>query len=221
MATGTLVTVGAALLPGRSATKVAPVAALGTQSAEPELTRRVGRGRIAAAVVLGALGVLLTVNGMGHVSGTAGFLEIAAACAVSFLALLALGPLIAPPVIAFYGWLCSAVLRSGATRLAVTNARRNPHRVAATTAALSIGMTVMTIFTVVASSAQASATSALDAHYPFDYSVRAADGRAVPPRIISALAAAPQLDVVAPSYSTPATVDGVPRLTWARSAPAR
>jgi putative ABC transport system permease protein len=89
--------------------------------------------------------------------------------------------------------------------------RRNPHRVAATAAALTIGITLMTVFSVVASSAQASATATMRQHYPFDYTVQAHRGSSqlVPPRILGALSAAPALGLVAPYYQATAQVDHV------------
>jgi putative ABC transport system permease protein len=80
--------------------------------------------------------------------------------------------------------------------------------VAATTAALSIGITLMTLFTVVFSSVQASTDDAVAGHFPFDYIVAASGSQPVPPRIVSALRAAPELGMVADVYSEVAAVDG-------------
>jgi putative ABC transport system permease protein len=208
MAVGMAVTFFAAVLPARSATKVAPVAALGGQ-VEPKVTRTVGWLRLAVGAVFGGGGVLLAYEGTRHVNGSGGFVEIAAGGCVCFVAVLALGPLIAPPVTTLFGWLPGRLFGVPA-RLASANARRNPHRVAATTAALTIGMTLMTVFTVVISSAEASANATIDQHYPFDYVVQASGaGRMVPPQVISALRASPQLGMVAPHYTQHAAVNGV------------
>ena len=102
-------------------------------------------------------------------------MQIAAGGCVFFVAVLALGPLISPPVTTFLGWLPGR-LAGVPARLASANARRNPHRVAATTAALTIGITLMTVFTVVASSAQASADATITEHYPFGYTVAGQNG---------------------------------------------
>jgi putative ABC transport system permease protein len=193
MAAGAGVTVAASLLPARSATRVAPVAALGGQ-ADGQVKPKAGWLRLAVAAVFGAAGILLTYAGMRNVTGQSGFLEIAAGGCVCFVAVLALGPVIAPPVIAFFGWLPERL--AGATaRLATANARRNPHRVAATTAALMIGITLMTLFTVVISSAQASTDTAIAQHYPVDYVVQAGrGGQTVPPQVIGALPFRPLCD---------------------------
>jgi putative ABC transport system permease protein len=210
MAAGLAVTVGASVLPARSATRVAPVAALGGQHERPE-SRKTGWLRIAVAAVFAGAGIGITVIGLGHVSGTSGFVEIAAGGFGCFVAVLALGPLIVPPAIAFLGWLPGR-LTGPVSRLATANARRNPHRVAATTAALTIGLTLMTILTVVVSSAQASTNAQIEQHYPFDYVVQAGrggGGQDVPPQVLSALQAAPALGVVAPDYFGQDRVNGV------------
>jgi putative ABC transport system permease protein len=205
---GMAVTVAAAVIPARSATRVAPVAALGGQHEQPE-TSRVGWLRVAVAAIFASVGVLATVNGLGHVSGQSGFVEIAAGGCLCFVAVLALGPLIVPPVIAFLGWLPGR-LTGSVSRLATANARRNPRRVAATTAALTIGLTLMTVFTVIVSSAQASTDVQIEQHYPFDYVVQAGrGGQVVPPRVVSALQAAPALGIVAADYVQQAPVNGV------------
>ncbi len=125
-----------------------------------------------------------------------------------FVAVLAVGPVIAPPVTTAAGWLPGRLFGVPA-RLASASVRRNRHRVAATAAALTIGITLMTVFTVVASSAQASATATMRQHYPFDYTVQAGRGSSqlVPPRILGGLRAAPALGLVAPYYQTTAQVD--------------
>ncbi len=208
MAAGLAVTLVAAVIPARSATRVAPVAALGSQQEQP-VSGRIGWLRTAVAVVFAGAGVLLAFTGMQHVSRQSGFLEIAAGGCLCFVAVLAVGPLIAPPVITFFGWLPGR-LAGATTRLATANARRNPHRVAATTAALTIGLTLMTVFTVVISSAQASTDAAIAQHYPFDFMVQAGrGGQAVPPRVLGALRSSPALGMVAADYGQQATVNGV------------
>jgi putative ABC transport system permease protein len=208
MAAGLVVTVAAAVIPARSATRVAPVAALGGQHEQPARAR-VGWLRVAAAVVFAGAGILATFTGLRHVSGESGFAEIAAGGCLCFLAVLALGPLIVPPGIAFLGWLPGR-LTGPVSRLATANARRNPRRVAATTAALTIGLTLMTLFTVIVSSAQASSDSQINRHYPFDYVVEAGSGgQVVPPGVVGALQSSPALGVVAADYSRQAPVNKV------------
>jgi putative ABC transport system permease protein len=210
LTTGTVVTIVAAVVPARSATRVAPIAALGRQHEQPD-GARIGWRRVAVAVVFAVAGLLVTYDGTRR----AGFVEITAGGLGVFLAVLALGPLIVPPMITFFGWLPGR-LAGPTVRLAATNARRNPQRVAATTAALTIGLTLMTAFTSVISSAQATANERITQQYPFDYVVQAGpaggsggDGQVVPQPVISALTATPALGIVAPLYDLKATVNGV------------
>ena len=209
MITGTAVTIAAAVLPARSATRVAPVAALGSQH-EPADSGRIGWLRAAVAAVFAGVGLLVTCVGTRH----AGFVEITVGGCLVFVAVLALGPLTVPPMIAFIGWL-PGKLAGPTERLAAANARRNPQRVAATTAALTIGLTLMTAFTVVISSAQATSVERITQQYPFDYTVQApgsagsgGGGQLVPQRVVGLLTASPAFGVVAPLYDQQATVNG-------------
>jgi putative ABC transport system permease protein len=217
MAAGVAVTLAAALIPARSATRVAPVAALGRQD-EPPVTARIGAGRATLAAVLTVIGIALATLGLRHVSGRPGFLEIGAGGCACFLAVLALGPVIVPPVIGFLGWLPGR-LAGVTTRLAAANARRNPHRVAATTAALTIGLTLMTVFTVILSSAQASSSSQLSQHYPFGYEVQATGTQPVPATVLRSLHAAAALGLIVPFYGRQARVNGVQEDVGAFSRP--
>ena len=205
---GMLVTVGAALVPARVATRIAPVAAAAGAGTEA-ITRRASFGRIGFAVATALTGLLLTGYGM-HARMPAGMLAIAAGGCVFFLAVLAIGPLITPPLVSLLAWLPRKALtrRAAALSLATANARRNPHRVAATTAALTIGITLMTLFTVVFSSIQAATDDAIAGHFPFDYIVSATGFHKVPPRVVAALRQAPGLGMVAAQYQQHTTVGG-------------
>jgi putative ABC transport system permease protein len=214
VATGVLVTVGASVLPAVAATRVAPVAAVGGAPATAPVTRKAGWARIAFAFLAAVVGLGLTMVGM-RTPIPGGLIAVAAGGCVFFLAVLALGPLLAPPLLALFAWLPASLTgylagRPGAVtvRMAAAGARRNPHRVAATTAALTIGLTLMTLFTVVISSAGVSADAAVAGHFPFDYIVDADGGQPVPPRIVAALDRAPGLGVVAEMFSQRAAVDG-------------
>ncbi|HEY1628043.1 MAG TPA: FtsX-like permease family protein [Streptosporangiaceae bacterium] len=201
--TGVVVTVGASVLPAAAATRIAPVAAVSGAGALAAVTRRSSWLRVAFAAVTAVAGLALTLAGL-HTKIPAGLFEVAAGGCVFFLAVLALGPLITPPLVA----LLAAPWRAVITRMAVANARRNPHRIAASTAALTIGVTLMTLFTVVFSSVQASTDAAIAGHYPFDYVVETSGSQLVPPRVVSALDRAPGLSTVASVYTQHTTVNG-------------
>jgi putative ABC transport system permease protein len=80
--------------------------------------------------------------------------------------------------------------------------------VAATTAALTIGVTLMTLFAVVSSSIQAATNAAVAGHYPFDYMVQAQGAQTVPSGVLRALAGSAKLSVVAPFYGGHAEANG-------------
>jgi putative ABC transport system permease protein len=201
--TGVVVTVGASVLPAATATRIAPVAAVSSSGALAAVSRRAGWLRIGFAALTAVLGLGLTAAGT-HTRIPGGLFEVAAGGCVFFLAVLALGPLLTPRLVTVLAWPFRAVI----ARMAAANARRNPHRIAATTAALTIGVTLMTLFTVVFSSVQASAEEAIAGHFPFDYIVQAHGSTLVPPRIVSALERTPGLSTVASEYSTVTTADG-------------
>ncbi|MFD5828467.1 ABC transporter permease [Lentzea sp. NPDC060358] len=164
---GVLVTVLSAVLPARRATRVAPVAALRSQPDSSGDVARTGGLRLAAAVLsalAGAAGVVLALRGGG---GTTAILAAGGGSMALLLAVLLLGPLYVPPVNRLFG----RPLRGVPARLASANAGRNPKRTAATTAALMIGVTVVTMVTVVASSGRRAVDEQVEARFPTDYAI--------------------------------------------------
>jgi putative ABC transport system permease protein len=206
--TGVVVTVGASVLPAATATRIAPVAAVSGSGALAAVSRKAGWLRIGFAAVTGFAGLALTGAGM-HTRIPGGLLEVAAGGCVFFLAVLALGPLITPPLVSLLAYPVLAFPgRAVTTRMAAASTRRNPHRVAATTAALTIGVTLIALFTVVSSSIKASTDAAIAGHFPFDYIVQTHGSQLVPPQVATRLAATPGLATVASVYTQNTTVDG-------------
>lgn len=187
---GTLVTLVAGLAPARAATRVAPLAALRPAEA-PSLAGRPGRARLVVAglLTLGGTTVLLGAVWLApHVSSLAALGLGVLGGAVSFVGMLVSAVLWIPRVVGAAGHLLS---RTGTTsRLAVANTVRNPRRTAATSTALLIGVTLVTMMSAGAVSARATLLSKLDATYPVDVSVRTmpgSDGSAIglPPGVVS------------------------------------
>ncbi|NUR32274.1 MAG: FtsX-like permease family protein [Catenulispora sp.] len=207
IALGMILTVGSALFPARAATRVAPVQALSAQQGETRVTRKAGRVRIGLGLVIAAIGLAIGYLGMQAKDADSGFFTLTGGACVVFIGVLALGPVITAPVIRALGWLPGKVLGPTA-RLATANAGRNPRRVAATTAALTIGITLVTMFTVVTASIKASATDSIKKHFPFDYQVVAEPGRAVPPAMVAKLKGLPELGTVAAVYSGKTVLNG-------------
>ncbi|TNC21569.1 ABC transporter permease [Amycolatopsis alkalitolerans] len=207
LALGVVVTVFSALLPARGASAIAPLAALRHQPHAGEAMRRTRRPRVVIAAIVGAVGLALTYLGVESSSRT-GFFEIAAGGCVLFLAVLAAGPLVVGPLVRVLGWVPGRII-GGPARLAVANVRRNPGRAAATTAALTIGTTLATVFAIVTMSMQASATTSIARHYPFDYLVTGPGG--IPPAVTDQLRHLPQLSTVAEVYQGTVTVNASPQ----------
>ncbi|WP_194892301.1 ABC transporter permease [Catenulispora pinisilvae] len=208
MAVGFAVTIVSAVLPARAATNVPPVEALRTQQEVKTTKGRIGRTRVLVAVALGVVGVVLAALGTGQHDLLGGVKLIGGGGALVFAALIVAGPLIVGPMIWALGWLPGRLFGTP-TKLAGSNARRNPGRVAATTAALTIGVTLMALFTVTQDSVTVTQSQWIDSHNPYDYSVDPpSTGQTVPFQVTDQLRAKPQLAHVAAVDGTKATLNG-------------
>jgi putative ABC transport system permease protein len=168
---GTIATLVAAVVPARRATRVAPLAALRPEAA-PAAASKAGVLRL----VLGCLlvvggGVLLAAGAKSHqiLTGVGGGV-------LSFVGVLAIGSLLVPALIRLLGALPA---RGGGVpaRIAVGNAVRNPKRTAATTSALLIGVTLISLTCVGIASVQKTFDVAMDDEYPVDVMVTATDAQ--------------------------------------------
>lgn len=165
---GTLVTVVASLVPARAATRVSPLEAMRPADA-PSLGAAGGRVRLVFSLLLGVGGALLM--GLGVYLGSLGQLEPAVAAGVlggaaSFTGIIVGSVFWLPRVIGLVGRLLGSAGPSA--RLAGANITRNPRRTAATSTALLIGVTLVAMMSVGASSARSSLDSTLDATYNVD-----------------------------------------------------
>lgn len=189
---GVVVTVVAAVVPALRATRIAPIAALRA----PELpgAGRIGRLRLVTMIVAGVAGLALAVAGAVY-GDTLGLIAVAAGGCVFFVAVLAAGPLYVPPLARLIGALPARAGVPG--RLAVANAVRNPGRTAATAAALTIGITLVTLFSVVGASAKASVDERIAQKYPVDYMLSSTTFGTMPPGAIADLRARPEVGAIA------------------------
>ncbi|MDQ2588186.1 ABC transporter permease [Saccharothrix yanglingensis] len=213
-AVGTLVTVLAAVLPARKATRVPPVAALRSQPDSGEEVRRTGVLRVLTAALFAVVGVGAIVLGMGIDDENASMVVSGGGTMALLAAVIVLGPLLVGPVNRALG-VVPRMLFGVPAKLASANAARNPKRTAATTAALLIGVTVVSLVTVVANSAKETANAQIDQRMPADYTVTSSvHDRPLPERLATDLAAVPEVEEVAPTtrvYGDRAYFDGVPR----------
>ncbi|MER7127483.1 ABC transporter permease [Streptosporangium saharense] len=182
VAVGLLVTVGAALLPARSATRVAPIAALRTQVEEH--TFRAGVVRVVLAALFLLAGAAVTGVGVSGPPGQAALVTVMVGGTLVFFAVLILGPVIVRPLGAFVGWL-PGKLFGVPGRLALDNSGRNPRRSATTTVALTVGVTLMTLISVLTGTLRLTYSHKLDEQFPVDYMVQSQDRESSLPRALA------------------------------------
>ncbi|MDX6213272.1 MAG: putative transport system permease protein [Frankiales bacterium] len=148
MIVGTLVTVLAAVVPARRATKVLPIEALrdATPGAKaPSKLRAVAGGVFTSAGIAGV---------MGGLYGGAGTTPVLLGMVATLVGVLTLAPLGVRPLAAAIG--APIRVRGVAGDLARQNAMRNPRRTASTASALMIGLVLVVGMGVFASSLKAS-----------------------------------------------------------------
>lgn len=187
LAFGVVVTVLACLSSARSATAVTPLEALRPLELS-EQARRAGRVRAIVGVLVIALGLGLTIwallwmntavsvstsnpgvmNDYGNVLLTA-----IGGCALIFIGVVVTAVFWMPLLMKGIGWLVSHCGPSCV--LAHANIQKNPRRVAATGAALLIGVTLVTAIATGASSAKTTMGQSLDSRYSVDVAVSAAN----------------------------------------------
>lgn len=166
---GVVVVVCAALRPVVRSSRVAPLAALRPDAAVTARPRA-GRLRIVTGVVLLVLGGgALVASAVIHqvLPGVLGGF-------VSFAGVLLVGSVLVPWLVRLVGAVAARPF-GPAGRLAVDNAVRNPARVAGTTAALLVGVTLVSMTAVGAATAKSALTEVIDAQYPIDVVVQGDD----------------------------------------------
>ena len=202
LAVGTVVTVLASLHPATRATRVSPLAALRPADAVGQ-GRRAGGLRLVTAALLAGIGLaamLYAAANRDMLMGVAGGL-------LSFLGVLLAAVVVVPLAVRTLGLVAR---RTGVpARLAVDNAVRNPGRAAATSAALLVGVTLITMTTIGAESGERTAMGEIDDAYAVDLVATASFGTDandewVPPQISPTVAGQMgELDGVAASSLVP------------------
>ncbi len=173
-----LTTVLAAIGPALAASRIPPVAALGTAGAGEAGAPRAGR----RLVVAGVLAVLAAgIGALALAVGAApGLIGLAASGMVAFAALVVAGPVLVRALAATVGRVV-VVLGRTPGRLAVANAREVPRRTAATISVLALGVGLTSALLVAMASTRAGATASLDREFPADIVVAGAGAAAVAP----------------------------------------
>ena len=199
---GTIVTVIAATLPARRATRIAPVAALSESLPE---TQDLPRRRIALGLVIFIVGCAALVAGL-FTSNSVTLQLIGGGFLGVFLGVSLLAPLLVVPVATVIGWPVRR-LRGAAGLLAGENARRNPRRTALTAAALMIGLALVTCVAVLTNSVRVSTNNAIEGTLRADFIVFT-QGPDFDTQAAGALAKDPKLTDVTEVRVTPVLIRG-------------
>ncbi len=197
---GVVVTLLAAWLPTRAATRVAPLAALRPDTGV-DVRSAAGRVRIGlAALFLVGGTALLALAVSSHALPV-----MLAGGTVTFVGVLLLGPVLVPWLIRAVG----ALPGSGPVRrLATGNAVRNPRRTATTAASLLVGVTLTTAVLTGLASSRTGLDQEMDRDHPLDATVTAVD-RPLATDLATRAEALPGVASVDALDGTSATIGGV------------
>ncbi|MDH6123100.1 ABC transporter permease [Kitasatospora sp. GP82] len=190
---GVLVTVLSAVIPAVRASRIAPVAAMSSGDQPATQKSLVVRNVIGALITAGGLGLIL----MGAATKSdAGRMPVGAGVALAMIGIFVLLPLLSRPVIALVGPVL-AKLAGTPGKLARQNAVRNPRRTAATAAALTIGLTLVSGLTVLGASVTDVVDRAVTSSMKADYDVAMATG-GLTPELATAIGKAPGVTASSP-----------------------
>ncbi|MCL2595060.1 MAG: FtsX-like permease family protein [Promicromonosporaceae bacterium] len=210
---GLVVTLMAALVPARAATRVAPLAALRPEAAPTIEKGSAGRVRLVVSVLLMLAGFaalaggawLGTAQGDSRANAAMGLLAGITGGFLSFVGVALSGVFWMPLVIRLAGRL--AGLTGPTARLAAANMQRNPRRSAATATALLIGVTLVTMMSTGAASARASMDAAFDSFYPIDMAIEAGTNEALPAEVMASIMGTAGVGNMAQVTNVIATID--------------
>ncbi|WP_353508782.1 FtsX-like permease family protein [Intrasporangium sp.] len=200
---GIIVTMVAALVPARRASKVSPVAALRDDLTVQEkgMHRRLLFGTIALV-----LGGALVVAGFTDAPGSSA-LWIGAGAVIWVVTVAVLAPVLGHPVLVA----CRAVFGrvfGTAGRLAGENALRNPRRTGATASALMIGLAVVSAVGVLAASTDRTNAAVIDEQFRSDFLVQSPTFQSFPTSIGDQMERVDGVATVSRQQYTPALVGG-------------
>lgn len=204
---GVGVTVIAAWLPGRRAAKIPPVAAMTSAHATPTTRSLVVRNSIGSLVLASGAAAVLYATGL-ELDKAEDLLGIGGALLITGVIMLT--PLLSRPILAAAAPLLNRFGVVGG--LARQNALRNPRRTAATTAALMIGLTLITAMNVVATSTQAASDARSTAALKSDYVISMAKKGPLSPAVRETVSTLPDVEASSPRRMTGGIVDGASTL---------
>ncbi|MGH3367354.1 MAG: ABC transporter permease [Nocardioidaceae bacterium] len=200
---GIVITLIAAYLPARRASRIPPMAALRDDVAMPEasLHRRVviGVGMIVVGLAASSVEFLTDVTGGMWALGTGVLLVLLGTALIS--------PVVGRPVVSAVG-LTYRRMFGTVGRLAEQNSIRNPRRTAATASALMIGLALVSAMSVLGSSAKASVDRTIEQNFAADFVISNAIGVPFSPKVSDQVENVPGVRSVARFRHAPGTVEG-------------
>lgn len=210
LAVGVGVTVLSALLPARRGTAVAPVAAL--SDASVQVARRASRARRVWGTVTG-------VAGLAALAAANRTELVVAGALLTVTGFLLLSPVVVPALVRMVSRPLVAV--GGATvSLALINAVRNPRRIATTTNALVVGVTLIATCTLIVKSTEAPAERRADAKIFAQLLVMDSNEGLLPVSLIDTLRGQRELGNLYPAFQTYDKDNGYEVLTAHKNGPA-
>lgn len=182
-------TVIASLIPAVKASRISPVAGLRDDSGADTGHRRMWRPLVGGGLTV--VGLVLTWRGLfaDFDSTTAQLLSLAFGGAVVFVAVAVLSPLIAGPVVSTLARPLGRLFRTPG-RLARENAARSPRRTAATAVALTIGLALVAMVSVVGQSLKDTFVDNLTTAVRADYVISVNSNAGLPKTLAADLRAA-------------------------------
>ncbi len=201
---GLVVSVLAGLAPALRATRIPPLAALRSGTgAEPG---RLSRYSLAISVAVFLLGAAMVADG---VAGGGGALLAGTGALALFVGIALFSPRLIPGLARGVGQLVS--WRGVTGQIARENARRLPGRTAVTSAALMVGLALVTFVSVLASGAKATIDSAVNSSFAGNLIVEANanSNQGIPASLAVALQKVPGVEVVSPVTFSEADIAGV------------
>ncbi len=172
---GIVVTLIAAIRPALRATRVEPIAAVREGALLPPSRFARFGPYIALAVIATAVGLMLIGLFAGGISTKLRLLSLGVGALAVFIGVAMLAPTLVPPIARVLGTPANR-LGGAAGMLARGNSIRNPSRTASTASALMIGLTLVTLVSVLAAGLKTTFEDSVDKLFTADYALTSENG---------------------------------------------